>query len=142
MIKDGKVSFEFEPRQSKKKGAAKKASDKPAEKISFDGQQSLGECPRCKGRVFSSESDYLCEHSQKDTKPCKFKSGKVVLQQPIEEEQIKKLLGNGRTDFLKGFISRRGFPFEAALVLEEKGKVGFEFAPREGTSGGGSAADQ
>jgi DNA topoisomerase-3 len=141
VIKEGKVSFEFEPRQSKKKTAAKKADDKPAEKISFDGQQSLGECPRCKGRVFASESDYLCEHSQKDTKPCKFKSGKIVLQQPVEEEQIKKLLSNGRTDFLKGFISKRGFPFEAALVLEDNGKVGFEFAPREQTTGGSSAAD-
>jgi DNA topoisomerase III len=133
VIKDGKVSFEFEPRQSKKK-SAKKSSGEPAKKISFEGQQSLGKCPRCEGNVFASESDYLCEHSQKDTKPCKFKSGKVVLQQPVEEEQIKKLLSSGRTDFLKEFISKRGFPFEAALVIEEKGKVGFEFAPRdEGT---------
>ena len=131
MIKDGKVSFEFEPRQSKKKSAAKKSSSEPAEKISFEGQQSLGKCTRCEGNVYASASDYLCEHSQKDTKPCKFKSGKVVLQQPVSEEQIKKLLSSGRTDFLKEFISKRGFPFEAALVIEEKGKVGFEFAPRD-----------
>ena len=43
---------------------------------------------------------------------------------------MRKLLKDGRTDFLKGFISKRGFPFEAALVMEPKGKVGFEFAPR------------
>ncbi|MDB4619500.1 topoisomerase C-terminal repeat-containing protein, partial [bacterium] len=123
------VSFEFEPRKSKKKSAKK--SEEPAKKISFEGQSPLGKCPRCEGNVFASESDYLCEHSQRDTKPCKFKSGKVVLQQAVEEDQIKKLLDSGRTDFLKGFVSKRGFPFEAALVVEDKGKVGFEFAPRE-----------
>ena len=128
-IKDGGVSFEFEPRKSKKKSAKK--SEEPAKKISFEGQSPLGKCPRCEGNVFASESDYLCEHSQRDTKPCKFKSGKVVLQQAVEEDQIKKLLDSGRTDFLKGFVSKRGFPFEAALVVEDKGKVGFEFAPRE-----------
>ncbi len=130
VIKDGKVGFEFEPRKSKKK-SAKKSDGEPAKKISFEGQQPLGKCPRCEGNVYESESDYLCEHSQKDTKPCKFKSGKTVLQQPVGEEQMKKLLSSGRTDFLKGFISKRGFPFEAALVIEDKGKVGFEFAPRE-----------
>ena len=129
VIKDGGVSFEFEPRKSNKKSAKK--STEPAKKISFEGQQPLGKCPRCEGNVYASDSDYLCEHSQKETKPCKFKSGKVVLQQPVEEDQIKKLLDSGRTDFLKGFVSKRGFPFEAALVIEEKGKVGFEFAPRE-----------
>jgi len=139
VIKDGGVSFEFEKRASKKKSPAKKKSDKPAEKISFEGQSPLGKCPRCDGQVYASESDYLCEHSQRDTKPCKFKSGKVVLQQPIEEEQIKKLLDRGRTDFLNGFISRRGFPFEAALVIEDKGKVGFEFAPRDDKNASSSA---
>ena len=130
-VKDGKVGFEFQPRPSKKKSSAKKAGDAPAVKLSFEGQTTLGACPRCGGQVFQSESDYLCEGSQKDEKPCKFKTGKEVLKQPIDEDQVRKLLKDGRTDFLKGFISKRGFPFEAALVMEPKGKVGFEFAPRE-----------
>ena len=103
-------------------------------KLDFSGQESLGTCPRCGGNVFQSETDYLCEGSQKEEKPCKFKTGKEVLKQPVDTDQVRKLLKNGRTDFLKGFVSRRGFPFEAALILEPKGKVGFEFAPREGDS--------
>jgi DNA topoisomerase-3 len=130
-IKDGAVSFEFEPRPSKKKNAGGKASKAPAKKVSFEGQDSLGKCPRCGGKVFTSDSDYLCEHSQKDSKPCKFKSGKMILQQSVEVDQLRKLLDKGRTDFLDGFVSKRGFPFKAALVLDEKGKVGFEFAPRD-----------
>jgi len=133
-IKDGKVGFEFQPRASKKKSSAKKGDAAPEVKLDFSGQESLGTCPRCGGNVFQSETDYLCEGSQKEEKPCKFKTGKEVLKQPVDTDQVRKLLKNGRTDFLKGFVSRRGFPFEAALILEPKGKVGFEFAPREGDS--------
>jgi DNA topoisomerase-3 len=39
------------------------------------------------------------------------------------------LLQSGRTDLLKSFISRKGRPFSAQLVMED-GKVGFEFGPR------------
>ena len=94
----------------------------PAKKISFEGQSPLGKCPRCEGNVFASESDYLCEHSQRDTKPCKFKSGKVVLQQAVEEDQIKKLLDSGRTDFLKGFVSKTRLP-RLRLLLWLRAKV-------------------
>jgi DNA topoisomerase-3 len=42
-----------------------------------------------------------------------------------------KLLTTGRTDLLPKFISKKGRPFSAYLVVGEGGKVGFEFAPRE-----------
>ena len=129
--KDGKVGFEFEPRAAKKKSAKKKSAKEPAVKIDLSGKESIGKCPRCGGGVFDTENDYLCENSQRDEKPCKFKSGKIVLQQPIEQAQMVKLLQNGRTDMLDKFVSRRGFPFTAALILEDSGKVGFEFAPRD-----------
>ena len=129
--KDGKVGFEFEPRAAKKK-SSKKASKEPLPKIDLSGKEPIGKCPRCEGGVFETESDYICEHTQKDEKPCKFKSGKIILQQPVERTQMEKLLNTGRTDLLDKFVSRRGFPFTATLILEESGKVGFEFAPREG----------
>ena len=44
----------------------------------------------------------------------------------IPKEQAQKLLTNGKTDLLEGFISKRGRPFSACLKLED-GKVGFEF---------------
>ncbi len=130
--KGGKVGFEFEPRPAKKKAAKGKAAKEPEPKIDFSTLEAIGDCPRCEGKVYDTETDYRCEHTQKDEKPCKFKSGKIVLQQPVEREQMIKLLQNGRTDMLDKFVSRRGFPFTAALILEESGKVGFEFAPREG----------
>jgi DNA topoisomerase-3 len=42
-----------------------------------------------------------------------------------------KLLQEGRTDLLSKFISKRGRPFSAWLVLDESGKVTFEFPERE-----------
>jgi DNA topoisomerase-3 len=67
-----------------------------------------------------------------ETKRCTFKTGKVVLQQPVDREQAKKLLDNGRTDLLPKFVSSKtGKPFQAFLVMQDKGKVGFEFPERE-----------
>ena len=133
----GKVCFEFEPRKARgKAGAARTGKPKePAPKLDFSGQQALGKCPMCGSRVFESQTDYLCEKSQADKKPCKFKTGKTVLQRPIEREQVAKLLGTGKTDLLDKFISKTGRPFSAWLVVGEGGKVGFEFPERDSTGG-------
>src|SRR5262249_39525622 len=56
---------------------------------------------------------------------------KVILQRPIEREQMNKLLATGKTDLLERFISRKGRPFKAFLVLNDKKDVGFEFEKRE-----------
>ncbi len=127
--KDGKVSFEFEPRAAKGKGDAKTAE--PAVKLDFTGQESLGVCPKCKGKIFQSPDLYICENSQRETKRCTFKLEKVKNGRAIDVTQLQKLLKDGRTDLLENFISRAGKPFSAHLILEGKGKIGFEFAQRE-----------
>jgi len=137
VAKDGKVAFEFEKREPKAGGAKQRKPKEPQAKVDFTGQEPLGECPLCGGRVFETDSKYVCEKSQADKKPCKFKSGKVILQQPINREQIIKLLSNGRTDRMDNFISKYGKPFSAFLVLGDDGKVGFEFPPREQQAAGG-----
>jgi DNA topoisomerase-3 len=127
------IKFEFEKREPKAKGAAKTTKPKePQPKPDFTGQEPLGKCPRCGGRVFETEKDYLCEQSQADKKPCKFRSGKVILQQPVDRAQMTKLLAERKSDLLAKFISRFGRPFSAWLVLNEEGKVAFEFPPRDG----------
>ncbi|MFN3409031.1 MAG: DNA topoisomerase III [Limisphaerales bacterium] len=128
VLKDGKVGFEFAPRE--RKYPAKKKADEPVEKLDFTGQQPLGQCPKCGGNVFEGPTHYVCERSQADTKRCTFKTGKVVLQQPIDREQVKKLLATGKTDVLEKFISKAGKPFPAFLKLGAKGKVEFEFPER------------
>ncbi|MGE0556907.1 MAG: DNA topoisomerase III [Burkholderiales bacterium] len=104
-------------------------NDDEAEDIDFSGQQPLGACPKCGGRVYEHGMNYLCENTP--AKKCDFRSGKVILRQEIHREQMEKLLASGRTDLLDGFVSNRnGRRFKAFLVKQPDGKVGFEFAPR------------
>jgi DNA topoisomerase-3 len=82
---------------------------------------------------------YVCERSVGPARTCDFRSGKVILQQAIEPSQMSKLLAEGRTDLMAGFISNRTRrPFKAYLVRKPDGKVGFEFqkgpAPRAGAA--------
>lgn len=58
--------------------------------------------------------------------------GKVAGKQ-LTRKQLGTLVAKGKTPVYKGFTSRKGTSFEAALVLDGKtGKVNFEFPPREG----------
>ena len=118
------VGFEFEKREPKSKGERKPRIAAP--KIDFTGKQSVGKCPKCGGKIFETETSYICERSQADRTPCKFKLSKTILGRDIPKEQAEKLLTTGKTDLLEGFISKRGRPFAAYLKFED-GKVGFEF---------------
>jgi DNA topoisomerase III len=106
-------------------------SEEGTESVDFSGQESLGTCPRCGGRVFDHGMSYTCEKAIGSTRTCNFKIGKIILTRPIEREQIGKLLHTGKTDLLPKFISKKGRPFSAYLVVDADGKVGFEFEPRE-----------
>jgi DNA topoisomerase-3 len=128
--KDGKVGFEFQPREARPKKSDQPRE--PAQKVDFTGKPPLGKCPRCGGNVFETDGAYVCEKSQADKRPCKFKVGKTILQQPIETPQVQKLLEARKTDLLDKFISKAGRPFPAYLVMDNKGKVTFEFPPRDG----------
>jgi DNA topoisomerase-3 len=130
VLKNGEVGFEFEPR-AKSKRAKSREPKAPAPKIDFTGQEPLGQCPKCGGRVFEADSAFLCEKSQADKRPCKFKINKLILQQPLDRTQAAKLLAQNRTDLLTGFISKTGRPFPAYLVMDDLGKITFEFPPRE-----------
>jgi DNA topoisomerase-3 len=113
--------------------------DDPAqtgELIDFSGQEPLGPCPICKSRVFELGPNYVCEKAvptvEQPTPTCTFKSGKIILQQPVEREQMSKLLATGKTDLLDKFVSMRTRrSFKAFLAWDaEAGKVNFEFEPR------------
>jgi len=75
---------------------------------------------------------YVCEHSVAKPKTCDFRSGRIILQQEILPEQMAKLLNEGKTDLLPGFVSQRTRrPFKAFLVRGKDGKVSFEFEERK-----------
>jgi len=100
----------------------------------FSGQESVGACPKCRARVFDHGAVYVCENAVGPARSCDFRSGKMILQQPVERAQMQKLLATGRTDLLTQFVSRKGRRFKAYLEKTPEGKVGFAFearAPRQ-----------
>jgi DNA topoisomerase-3 len=102
------------------------------EAVDFSDQESLGACPKCQGKVFEHGSNYACEHAISAPVTCDFKSGKIILTQPVSREQFTKLLSKGKTDLLENFVSNKTRrKFKAFLAWDKKeGKVGFEFEPR------------
>ncbi len=82
--------------------------------------------------VCDTEIGYLCENSQRTEKACKFNIGKTILEQPIAPETVKTILSKSKSELLDKFISKAGKPFPAFLVMDKKGKITFEFPPREG----------
>ena len=116
-----------------------------AEAPDFTGQEPLGSCPKCGAQVFELPAAYVCERAVGPNKTCDFRSGRVILQRPIERAQMQKLLASGKTDLLQFVSARTRRPFAAYLVRQPDGKIGFEFQAREGAKAGatrsrGSAA--
>jgi len=113
------------------------------EAIDFSNQEALGKCPKCGAPVYEHGMAYVCEKAVGAAKTCDFRSGKIILQQPVERAQMAKLLADGRTELLRGFISARTRrKFSAYLVRGGDGKVGFEFEPRAPKAGSKKAAEE
>jgi DNA topoisomerase-3 len=127
ITKDGKTAFEFAPRERR----GKTKTGEPPPKIDFTGKEVVGKCPKCGGKIFDTEAGYICENSQLEAKSCKFKIGKIILEQPIEPAQAQKILATKKSDVLDKFISKSGKPFPAFLVMDKKGKITFEFPSRD-----------
>lgn len=98
------------------------------EEIDFSGKNNVGPCPKCKARVFEHGTHYLCEKTATHDKSCDFRSARIILQKEIPIEQMTKLLTEGKTDLLTGFVSSRTKrAFKAYLTQSPEGKILFEF---------------
>ena len=116
---DFKLEFDF--------GNEEKEKDEP---IDTSVLSVVGQCPKCGSKVFDSPKGYICEKTLE--KGCDFRIGKTILQQPISAEEVKKILTEGKSSELNGFVSNRTKRnFSAYLVLEKNGKVGFEFSQQK-----------
>ena len=108
-------------------GQDKAGEGENAEAVDFSEQKSLGKCPKCGANVYEHGAAYVCEKSVGPAKSCDFRSGKIILQQPVDAAQMQKLLADGKTDLLKEFVSNRTRRKFSAYLVAKDGKVGFEF---------------
>ncbi len=88
----------------------------------------LGECPKCGAPVVETKKSYGC--SAWKERGCKFAIWKTVAGKRVTEAQAKQLLTKGRTQKLKGFKSKAGKPFSAALALDGEHRVKLDFEER------------
>ena len=114
------VEFDFGPRL-----------DEEGEAPDFTGQVPLGPCPKCGNDVFETPNAYVCSKAVGEGRTCDFRSGRTILQRPVEREQMEKLLKTGKTDLLQFVSARTRRPFSAYLARQKDGSVGFEFEPKD-----------
>ena len=83
----------------------------------------VGICPVCKRNVVRGNSSYGCM-GFKDG--CDFRVGVTVCKRTVSADEVRRLLANGTTSRLSGFISKNGKSFDASLVIKD-GKAVFSF---------------
>lgn len=95
-------------------------------KISFDFPENSEEiitgckCPKCGNDIKKISWAYKCID-------CDFSVSLKIAGKDISENNLKKILKNGETDIISGFISKTGKKFNAKLILDENKKVIFKF---------------
>jgi DNA topoisomerase-3 len=96
----------------------------------FSGQEPIATHP-AGFLIYETPNAYVSEKLKDDGKLPVWRLSRLMLNQTIEKEQAIKLLTEGKTDLINGFISKRTKrPFKAHLILKDDGQVGFEFPPR------------
>lgn len=91
-------------------------------------REEIGKCPKCGRPVIENQKGYGCTGYKEG---CKFVIWKEIAQKKITANQARTLLKKGKTGVIKGFKAReKQNKFDAALKLEEDGKVVFDFKSR------------
>ena len=92
----------------------------------------LGACPVCgKGNIIVGRTGYGCSRWKEG---CKFFIGKTIVGKNITESIAKKLIKDRRTNIIKGFKSKTGKNFNAALKIENA-RVTFDFSVKNESLG-------
>ncbi len=83
-------------------------------------------------KLYETEKAFIVPALTTKDNPDGFRLGKTILQKELNAADVEKMLVEGKTALLPGFISKKTKrAFAAHLTLDpETAKIGFEFAPR------------
>ncbi|MEC7638711.1 MAG: topoisomerase C-terminal repeat-containing protein, partial [Verrucomicrobiota bacterium] len=82
-------------------------------------------------KVYETDRAYICPEMAPDKQKGGTRISKEILKKELPKEQVVKLFEEGKTEVIDGFISKKGRPFNAHLLLDKStGKLGWEFPPR------------
>lgn len=98
-------------------------------------QEPLGLSPVDGTPVFEAQGAYLSASALDGDDKKGLRISKMILGRRLEREHIAQLLSDGRSPLISGFISKRKKTFDAYLLLDKKGKISFEFPPRQRKKG-------
>ena len=99
------------------------AEPPPAEAHIDSDAPVLGTCPLCERPVREGRGAYACDSGR----VCNFVIFKKIAKRPISKRTVKQLLKGEQTKPMKGFKSKKGKEFSAALILSEEGRARFVF---------------
>ena len=88
----------------------------------FYGEE-VGVCPVCGNKVIRSRYGYSCLGYKEG---CKFQISDFICNRVISKNNVIKILRDGSSAKIEGFVSKNGKKFDAYLVLEN-GKINFKF---------------
>ena len=96
------------------------------EKISVGADnEEIGNCPVCHKPMREGQKNFYCSDYKEG---CQFVIWKTISRKTLTTAQIKQLLNKGKTGKIKGFKSKKGSSFEAALYIKEDKSIGFQFS--------------
>lgn len=82
-------------------------------------------CPICGKNINEYEWGWGCSGYRDG---CKFSLGKTICKKKITQKILEKLINDGETEKIEGFISKKDKEFSAKLLLnKETGAVEFTF---------------
>ena len=94
-------------------------------------QEPLGISPVDGTPVYEAPMAFMSESALEGDRKKGLRIGKIILGRHIDRDYVEQLLKEGKTELINGFISKKKRPFDAYLLLNDKGKLTFEFPPRK-----------
>ncbi len=92
--------------------------------VSVPDGEPLGPCPRCQAQVVEARGGWRCQG-------CVLFIPGSVARRPVSRRMAGQLLKKGQSAVVKGFRSKQGKKFSAALRLDEGGRVRLHFPEPE-----------
>lgn len=100
--------------------------------------ESFGDCPRCGKPVVKTGKVFQCSTNRREKQPdgtwkttegCGWRAWTTIAGKTITDTTMRRLL-DGRKVGLKGFTSRKGGKFDAALRIDEDKGIAFDFGDK------------
>ncbi len=85
--------------------------------------------PETGAQLCENGSSYIVREKDGEGWKQTFRVGRIMCQKAISQEMAIDMVANGKSGLIKGFISKKGRPFDAFLKVEN-GRMSWEFPPR------------